>query len=111
MLKKKQRLSKRQFDTFFRTGKRLHSPLFQVIYARTADFHGAVVVGKKVHKRAVDRNLLRRRVYNVLYRLSQDQDLNGVYIIIAKPPAAGVDFAELRDEVVSLVEQSFGTKN
>ncbi len=95
---------------FFRAGKRLHTPLFQVIYTKTEDFHGVVVVGKKVHKRAVDRNLLRRRVYNILYRLSQDKDLNGVYIIIAKPPAAGADFVTLKHAITSLIDE-LATKN
>lgn len=110
MLKRKQRLSKRQFDTFFRTGKRLHTPLFQVIYAKTEDFHGAAVVGKKVHKRAVDRNRLRRRVYNILYRLSQDRDLKGVYIIIAKPPAANVNFTAIKQAITALLDEA-ETKN
>ena len=111
MLRKKQRLTKEQFDEFFRSGKRFHSPLFQLIHSKAEAFNGAVVVGKKVHKRAVDRNRLRRRVYNILYRLFKDQNLKGVYIIIAKPPATGSSFAELRDAVVSLIGQSFNTKN
>lgn len=104
MLKKRQRLSKRQFDEIFRSGKRYHSPLFQLIYTDQTGFSGAVVVGKKVHKRAVDRNRLRRRVYNILYRLSKDKGLTGTYIIITKPTAAPAGFNDLKTAVEQLLK-------
>jgi ribonuclease P protein component len=96
MLKKKERLTKKEFDRFFATGRRRHETLFTLVFQESDSFHGAVVVGKKVHKRAVDRNRLRRRIYNILYRLSRDRDLKGVYIILTRPAAAGAKFADLK---------------
>ncbi len=106
MLKKKERLTKKEFDRFFATGARKHGQLFTLIFSPAADFHGAVVVGKKVHKRAVDRNQLRRRLYSILYRLSRDQGLTGVYIILTKPPAASAGFAELKSSVEKIIPKS-----
>lgn len=103
MLKKKERLTKKEFDRFFATGARKHNDLFTLIYKTDPSFHGAVVVGKKVHKRAVDRNLLRRRIYSILYRLSRDQGLKGVYIILTKPMAAGAGFAELKSTLEKFI--------
>lgn len=103
MLKKKERLTKKEFDRFFVSGVRKHGQLFTLIFSAAPDFHGAVVVGKKVHKRAVDRNHLRRRLYNILYRLSRDQGLKGVYIILTKPSAASASFTELKSSVEKII--------
>lgn len=103
MLKKKERLTKKEFDRFFSSGRRNHSELFTLVHTVGTEFHGAVVVGKKVYKKAVDRNRLRRRVYNVLYRLSRENDLQGVYIILTKPTAGRADFHELKAALENLV--------
>ncbi len=85
MLAKKQRLTTKEFDVVFKSGKRVHSPTMQLIYTPGDTFHGAAVVGKKVYKRAVDRNRLRRRLYGVLYRHQKQQGYAGTYILVAKP--------------------------
>lgn len=103
MLKKKERLTKKEFDRFFASGARKHGQLFTLIFNADPNFHGAVVVGKKVYKRAVDRNQLRRRLYNILYRQSRDQGLRGVYIILAKPAAVFASFTELKSNVEKII--------
>ncbi len=95
MLKKKQRLTKTDFDHYFKSGKRLHSPALQIIYSGGDSFKGAAVVGKKVFKSAVARNRLRRRLYGALYRYYKKHDLKGVFIIIAKPPAKDLKQKEI----------------
>lgn len=106
MLKKKDRLTKKEFDRFFSSGRRLHSPLFTLVHSQNESFHGAVVVGKKVFKKAVDRNRLRRRVYNIIYRLSRENKLAGVYIVLVKPIAAKATFGELRSSLENLIPKS-----
>lgn len=103
MLNKKERLSKKEFDRFFVSGKRLHSPLFTIVYSQSPTFHAAVVVGKKVYKHAVDRNRLRRRLYSILYHLSRDQGLKGVYIVLSKPAAAKATFTDLKAETEKVI--------
>jgi ribonuclease P protein component len=99
MLKKKERLTKKQFDRSFSVGKRYHSPVIQLIHENTTDFHGAAVVGKKVFKKAVDRNRLRRRMYGVLYRYQKTYPLNGTFILIAKPSLKEVSKSEFTQKV------------
>lgn len=96
MLKKKERLTKKEFDRFFSAGKRIHSPAFTLLYTPSETFHGAVVVGKKVYKKAVDRNRLRRRLYNALYKEIRETGTTGVFIILAKAGATGLDLSEQR---------------
>lgn len=103
MLKKKERLTKKEFDRFFSSGKRAHSPLLTLIHSSNSEFHGAVVVGKKVFKKAVDRNRLRRRLYNILYRLSLENNLQGVYIILTKPVSGGASFSQLKEQLQKLI--------
>jgi len=104
MLNKRQRLTKRAFDAAFARGTRYHSPTMQLIYDNSdPEFHGAVVVGKKVYKQAVDRNRLRRRLYGALYRLHQTHQLTGTFILIAKPSAATVAPQELTETLTTLM--------
>jgi len=105
MLSKKSRLTKKEFDHVFKNGKRIHSPSMQLIYTPGEKFHGAAVVGKKVHKRAVDRNRLRRRLYGVLYRYQKAQGCTGNYILIAKPPLKEVSKKDFTVEVLGVLEK------
>jgi len=102
MLKKKERLTKKEFDCSFSTGKRYHSPTLQLIHEPTSDFHGAAVVGKKVYKKAVDRNRLRRKMYGVLYRYHKEHSLKGTFILIAKPAIKNV----VKNEFSQKIEDS-----
>lgn len=103
MLPKKKRLTTAEFSRFFRSGTRFHSPNLQLIYTPHDEFRGAVVVGKKVAKNAVDRNALRRRIYALLSQEYADDGLAGVFILIAKPSARTAATETLRAEVVTLV--------
>jgi ribonuclease P protein component len=103
MLAKKERLTRNEFDRFFSSGKRHHSPFFQLIVAPSDAFHGAAVVGKKVAKRAVDRNRIRRQLYGVLYAFRRRSPLPCVLIVIAKPPSASLPRKERADALRELL--------
>tara|TARA_B100000745_G_scaffold294021_1_gene236518 strand:- start:1371 stop:1694 length:324 start_codon:yes stop_codon:yes gene_type:complete len=106
MLKKKQRLTKKEFDHVFKNGKRVHSPILQLIYQPGEQFHGAAVVGKKVYKKAVDRNRLRRRLYAVLYRQQKEVERAGTYILIAKPAIKEVSKQQFTNEVAGVLQKT-----
>ena len=103
MLPKKKRLTTEAFDRFFSIGKRFHSEHLQLIHTPLPEFHGSIVVGKKVYKTAVKRNRLRRQLYAVIYGLHRNGLLTGVYIVIAKPQAKTVEASELCAELRTLV--------
>lgn len=105
MLKKQHRLTKQAFDGFFSAGTRFHGQFVQVVYTPTHDFHGAVVVGKKVYNKAHDRNRLRRRLYGVLYRQKVAKNSKGVYIVLVKPAAKTVPYPQVRDELEMLLNK------
>lgn len=83
MLKKSRRITRRTFDSV-----RL-SPLTAKNHALSLRFvcagakgHFSVVVSKTVSPRAVERNLLRRRVYALLEK--KDLEVNGIVYIRSK---------------------------
>lgn len=85
MLAKSARLSVTEFDRYFKIGKRFHFPYCTIIYSPHIALHGSVVVGKKVAKKAVVRNTIRRRVYAQLRSVCDAHNATGVFIIIIKP--------------------------
>lgn len=105
MLKKKERLTRKEFDRFFSVGKRSHSPSVQLIYAPSDAFHGSAVVGKKVYKKAVDRNRLRRQLYGLLYKHHKQHISPFVFILIAKPAITQKHRKEIGIEVRNLLAQ------
>ena len=106
MLPKRERLTTAKFNQFFRTGRRYHHPLLQLIHTPHPTFHGSVVVGKKVAKQAATRNRLRRQLYAVLYRFAKGQRPSGVYIVILKPAAATATAAARRDALESVLQRT-----
>lgn len=103
MLKKKERLTREAFNRFFSIGKRIHSPLVQVIYAPHRELHVSVVVSKKLAKHAVKRNKIRRRIYDIVRNYHKEAALEGVYIILVKPPLLTMEYGAIQQEVRTLL--------
>ncbi|MCB9811513.1 ribonuclease P protein component [Candidatus Nomurabacteria bacterium] len=103
MLQKQQRLTTKEFDHYYQTGRRLHGQYVGIIYNPSDEFHGAVVVGKKVFSKAHDRNRMRRRLYGILYAQKVAKSAKGVYIVLVKPTAKNAPYQAVRDELTSLL--------
>ena len=101
MFKKSERLNRTAFTEYFKIGRRFHTDDFTLIYSPAPIKGVAVVVGKKVFKGAVDRNTLRRRVYDVTRLVLQDT--SGVYVIIAKPSAKNLNQSAVVPAITSLL--------
>ncbi len=106
MLAKSERLSRVQFSSYFKSGKRFHSEVATVVFSPAPTLHGSVVISKKVFKRAVDRNLARRRVYAVLRAVTKQHNHTGVYIMILKPSYKQLTKAQSLIEVKTLIEKT-----
>jgi ribonuclease P protein component len=85
MLKKANRLNHTLFAKYFTEGKRIHNTYSTAIYSPTPDFFCAVVVGKKIYKKAHERNLVRRRFYAIIQKIINKQKISGAYIFLVKP--------------------------
>ncbi len=85
MLPKKQRLNRTAFTQYFKVGKRHHTSYLTLIIAPCEGFKCAVVVGKKVAKKAHDRNRIRRRLYELIRHSYGEVDWPRALIVVAKP--------------------------
>lgn len=103
MLRKRERLSRAEFNRFFSSGKRSHSNFFQLVYSPHPNFHASVVVPKKIIRQATKRNKLRRRIYDILRVYSRHNQLAGVHIVLVKKNPIGISYEPLKDELVSLI--------
>jgi ribonuclease P protein component len=101
MLPARERLTRADFCRFFASGARAHSPALTLVYATHTHFHASVVVSKKVAPRAVDRNKLRRRIYDILKRYRSARGVTGVYIVLTKPGARTLTYRALKDELTT----------
>jgi ribonuclease P protein component len=102
MLKKHQRLTRSEFETYFKQGKRFHSEHLTLIYLPHSSFHAAVVVGKKVSKKAVERNHIRRRVYALLYTKKQAH-ATGIIIALIKPSFTSLTKQQAKTQTENLI--------
>jgi ribonuclease P protein component len=88
MFKKKERLTKAEFSEAFSTGQRHQFSNLTVITKPLPTLKVAVVVGKKVAKSAVRRNILKRLIYASLREQLIAEGFKGVMIVLVKPPFA-----------------------
>jgi len=99
MLPKNQRLTRDEFTTVFESGKRIHGDAFSLIYSPTKELpKGSVVVSKKIAGNVIVRNLLKRRLYNVL-----KTGLMSDTILLAKKPVKEMKFEELMSQYQELL--------
>ena len=106
MLSKTNRLTRKEFDLYLKGGKKYHFPHCSISHTpHSESFHGAVVVGKKVAKRAVERNKLRRRIYALLYRLVKVEQKAGVYIVMIKPSFASLPRKVAAQEITNAIAE------
>lgn len=94
-------------------GKSIHSENFSIRCAsnRKDDFRLAVVVSKKVDKRAVVRNRIRRRVFEVI-RTSNllDNKPVDVVVYVKNSTVAEMPVGNLTSELISLLNKSLKQK-
>ena len=110
MLRKKERLNREAFNRFFSAGTRTHSQSFGLVYVPHPTFHASVVVPKKIVQKAVARNKLRRRIYDILRNFKQKDGPTGVYIVMVKPKAATSSYDELKTEIEGLVGRTMKSR-
>ena len=85
------------------TGKRVSGSMFIIYYNILGSIGKAgFTVSKKVSKSAVERNKLKRRLREIYMRNKNVLPANVSVIIRVLPQAAGADFNEIKNEVLSL---------
>ncbi len=103
MLPKRNRLKTEDFKDM-RKMRTMHAPHFflRIGPLSSAENKAAVIVGSSTYKKAVDRNLLRRRMYHVLKK--HFPLLKGVTTVTFKKGALDLSFRELEAELLTLLK-------
>lgn len=110
MLSKKYRFHSRGGIKYtYKKGKTIRTTKLSLVYApnKFQKQRFAVVVSKKVCKKAVDRNRIRRRVYEAIRaELPNYKTSNDCIFIVFSRNIKNIDFIELRNTIHSLLQQS-----
>ena len=94
------------FDRIFASATRTASPLLAVhLLPEPGPARLGLAVSRKVDKRAVGRNRI-KRVLRDQFRLLQAELKPGSYVVVARPPAAGADNAALRTAFISALRRA-----
>lgn len=111
MLKKEFRLTRKEFGQVFRGGRYFSFEDFTITYYKTARAYArfGVSCGLKISKKAVERNLIRRRIYEII-RLNYDTIPQGDYLVLVKPSILSKDFSQLSSSLI-LAFQKTNEKN
>jgi ribonuclease P protein component len=95
MLKKQARLTAREVREVIANGRSTRASVLSAKYMPAKQLRASVVVSKKVAKRAVDRNRVRRAVYRALGKVKAE----GTYVVfvqkVPKDPLTPVFFDDL----------------
>jgi ribonuclease P protein component len=104
MIAKKNRFTTKLFDRLFRRSKKMHvgNFLFLVSDAR-GEARFSVVVGKKTSKLAVDRNRLRRQLYEIIREKMVPAKLNKNVILLYKGSKILENPAEFKHACTKLI--------
>ena len=95
--KSRRLLNSAQYKTVLRRGKKLFNPLFLlfVLPNQHAQTRLGITVSKKVSKRAVDRNRIKRQMRE-FFRLNQLLGPNCDVVMVANPAACSKDNRQIR---------------
>jgi len=99
MIKKELKLKKINFDEFLKFSKKIKSKNFTIFKKDADDKKFAVIISSKKIKKAVDRNRIKRRIYEII-RLNIDIIPLGHFIIFPEPSCLKLDFKKLEEELI-----------
>lgn len=94
----------------YRNGQAVRGRVFTVKYTKNptrTQSRYAVVISKKIHKSAVSRNRVRRRIYEIL-RAYNDKHMHvphDVVVIISHPDALHMPAVDLQNMLVNALEK------
>lgn len=97
----------REIEQIFKRGRTFSTPafVFRFLPNRQGPTRLAVVVGTKVHKRAVKRNLIKRRIREALKTELPNLKSGFDIIVAARPAALGQDLSEIKSAIKSALQR------
>jgi len=109
MLNKKLRVSKQVFNNAVKKSKILSSPrLFLRVFKETRPIHSkfSFTISKSVSKKAIIRNLLKRRGYSIIRKNLKKLKNSYICIFSFKKGSEKATFKEIEEEITSLLKKA-----
>ena len=105
MIERTYRLPKNVFSILYKNGKRVYSDNLQYIYIPQKDSHThiTVVVGKKIHKHAVQRNRMKRIIREAFVHLIPDMQSPVDCLIVVKKDISHLKTHQIETELRSVL--------
>lgn len=106
MISKKNRFTKKEFETFFKKNRRKRSGRYVFIIGDSIKGFAkvAVVCSKKKIKKAVWRNMLRRKIYRVFQEEGVLNDTRS-YIVVCQEDLHNTPYDELKGDLLDSLKQ------
>ncbi|HRY62754.1 MAG TPA: ribonuclease P protein component [Candidatus Paceibacterota bacterium] len=103
------KVTRSDFDMILKKGKNIYSPLLSFKYIfldNSVSSRFSFVISGKVAKRAVDRNLFKRRGRHIVRKVKDDIQKGFIGAFFAKKGVINVSFIEMEKEVNSLLKRA-----
>ena len=104
MFKKTEKMKRVDFDALLKSGKRIQNSIVSIVFQGAETTKTAVVVSKKVSKGAVQRNLLKRRVFSILKKNRNLFEEKHIAVFVKKTATQGT-YQELEKGLVDVLTQ------
>jgi len=91
---------KKEFDLVKKEGKLVRDKLFSILFIKDETSDGpkfGLVVSKKIDKRAVERNRIRRLLAEAIAELLAETDKSLKFVILAKHPLKTATLPEIKE--------------
>jgi len=110
MIPKKNRLRRSSVKYTLKKGQKVSNEFFVIKYLRTKcqENRFSVSVSLKTASKAVNRNRLRRRIYNIIKKTNLDFSTKVNMVIIVKKPTAKLTFEELEKKLNDIMKKIHG---
>jgi ribonuclease P protein component len=109
MLKKDNRIkSPVIFQKIFNQGKKKDNQYFKIIFCKNDKniSRFAVIVSTKVHRLAVERNFLKRKIKNILRELTTSLPQGFDTLIVVKKQCLDISFNEIKNQLKELLTEN-----
>ncbi len=98
MLPKQNRLNlRKEFFSLKKDGKMINSETFGLLFAKGESSKFNFIVSTKISKKAVERNLVKRRLREIVRQMPKPPQVNGVFL--CKKSILNKTYQELKKEV------------
>ena len=104
-------MDKKNFSAVFHAGRAFHSPSFVIKYSPSKASYArfGVSCGLRISKKATERNLLKRRIFEIIGVCAESMQ-SGDYVIIAKPAIQKQSFVSIRNELIQALQSITKTR-